>query len=144
VKTPGPRRRIRHPLRVGLGVVKAWALSGLVTMVVVGGLQGGAPSDMRDLTDSAGDADGAASSTAYQRVLDRAVADHECSYSGYGEGGTVPASALITTPRGVLRKVSFEVGWDVYNGHRPGTLIAVCLDDVDDGSAQADGPGHVP
>jgi hypothetical protein len=32
-------------------------------------------------------------------------------------------------PAGDLRQVSFQVGWDVYNGKRPGTLIAVCLDD---------------
>ena len=44
------------------------------------------------------------------------------------ESGAVPSSALIRTARGQLRKVSFEVGWDVYNGRRPGTLVAVCLE----------------
>ena len=42
-----------------------------------------------------------------------------------------PASALIRTDAGEVRQVSFEVGWDVYNGRRAGTLIAVCRDESD-------------
>jgi hypothetical protein len=90
----------------------------LLTLVVVGGLRATAPS----AHPGAAEPDGVV-----PRVIQRAVADHHCSYSGFGDA-TVPASALIRTSRGVLRQVSFEVGWDVYNGKRPGTLVAVCLD----------------
>jgi hypothetical protein len=38
------------------------------------------------------------------------------------------AAALIRTAQGTVRRVSFAVGWDVYTGRRPGTLIAACLD----------------
>jgi hypothetical protein len=40
-----------------------------------------------------------------------------------------PARALIRTEQGRVRQVSFDVAWDVYNGRRPGTVLAVCLDD---------------
>lgn len=36
-------------------------------------------------------------------------------------------SALIRTAGGQLREVPFRVGWDVYTGRRPGTLVAVCV-----------------
>ena len=38
------------------------------------------------------------------------------------------SASLIRTEQGDLRRVSFEVGWDVYTGRRPGTLVAACLD----------------
>jgi hypothetical protein len=37
-----------------------------------------------------------------------------------------PARALIRTEQGRVRQVSFDVAWDVYNGRRPGTVLAVC------------------
>jgi hypothetical protein len=86
---------------------------------VVGGLHSSTPSPRPD-SSSGGAAD--------RQVVEAAVADHHCSYAGFG-GRSVPASALIRTARGNVRQVSFDVGWDVYNGKRPGTLIAVCLDD---------------
>lgn len=110
----------RRPLRVVLATLKGAALGGLLTLVVVGGLHATAPSANPGFT---------AEADAYQRVVQRAVADHHCSYAGFGDG-TLPASALIRTTAGEVRQVSFEVGWDVYNGKRPGTLIAVCLDDT--------------
>jgi hypothetical protein len=91
----------------------------LLSLVVVGGLQA-ASSTGGGTTDSVDDA--------YQRVVERAVTNHRCSYEGFGEG-TPAASALIRTAGGNVRVVSFEKGWDVYNGKLPGSLIAVCLDD---------------
>lgn len=105
-------------MRLGLAVVKGAALGALLTLVVAGGLHAAAPSAPPGAR-GASDPD--------QRVIERAVADHHCSYSGFGTE-FVPASALIRTTDGKLRQVSFGVGWDVYNGSRPGTLVAVCLD----------------
>ena len=122
---PRHRRTPRHPARVALTVVKGASLGALLSIMVVGGLRIESP-----------DADTSAQtpSDAYERVVQRAVAAHECSSKGYGDSA-IPASALIRTTKGVVRQVSFEVGWDVYNGRRPGTLIAVCLDDPEDDRA---------
>ena len=122
MEQPQPGRRPGASTRVVLTCLKGFALSGLLTMVVVGGVQAGAGSSPGGISSPVVDA--------YQRVVERAVTDHNCSYTGYGDTA-VPASALIRTTRGTLRQVSFEVGWDVYNGRRPGTLIAVCLDETD-------------
>jgi hypothetical protein len=105
-------------VRLVLAVVKGAALGALLTLVVAGGLHAAAPSAQPDAT-GASDPD--------QRVIERAVADHHCSYAGFG-AASVPGSALIRTTDGKLRQVSFDVGWQVYNGSRPGTLVAVCLD----------------
>ena len=35
---------------------------------------------------------------------------------------------IVRTPRGETRAVSFEQGWKVYRGERPGTLVVVCPD----------------
>jgi len=101
-----------------LGAVKGGTLGGLLTLVVVGGLHAGAPSTRPG---------GEAQTDADRHVVRGTVVDHQCSSAGFGEGA-MPSSALIRTPAGEVREVSFEVGWDVYNGKRPGTLIAVCLD----------------
>ena len=101
-----------------LATVKGAALGGLLTIVVVGGLHATAPS---------ADPGTSEEPDAYQGVVQREVADHHCSYSGFGIS-TVPSSALIRNARGQLRRVSFAVGWEVYSGRRPGTLVAVCLD----------------
>ncbi len=101
-------------------MLKGATLGGLLTLAVAGGLgtagSGPPPADRPD-------ADPA------QRVVARAVSDHRCSYGGFGQDA-VPASALIRNAHGELRQVSFDIGWDVYNGKRPGTLVAVCLDDT--------------
>jgi len=101
-----------------LALVKGVALGALLTLVVAGGLHAAAPSAPPHATGPAGSG---------QRVVERAVADHHCSYSGFS-AKAVPSSALIRTTDGKLRQVSFDVGWQVYNGTRPGTLVAVCLD----------------
>jgi hypothetical protein len=107
-------------MRVVLATFKGAALGGLLTLVVVGGLRANAPSADPGFT---------AEADAHQRVVQQAVADHHCSYTGFGDS-EIPASALIRNAQGELRQVSFEVGWDVYNGNKPGTLIAVCRDDT--------------
>jgi len=113
-------RDARSRLRLGLTVVKGAGLGSLLALVLVGGLE----------TGSAGGSGGAASADdAYERVVDRAVADHRCWSRGLDDGSEA-TSALIRTVRGDVRVVSFEKGWDVYNGKRPGDLIAVCVDDI--------------
>jgi hypothetical protein len=102
-----------------LALFKGAALGALLTLVVAGGLHTAARSARPGTT---------AESDSHHRVVERAVTDHHCSYAGFGREA-VPASALIRTTGGQLRQVSFEVGWDVYNGRRPGTLVAVCLDE---------------
>ncbi len=102
-----------------LATFKGAALGGLLTLVVVGSLHTTAPSAHPGTAEEP---------DAYQSVDQRAVADQHCSYAGLADG-SVPSSALIRTTRGHLRRVSFEVGWAVYNGTRPGTLVAVCLDE---------------
>jgi hypothetical protein len=100
-------------------VVKGLGLGALLSLSVAGGLG------------AASSTDGAATGSvdqAYQRVVERAVSDHRCSYQGFGPRSEA-ASALIRTSGGNVRVVSFEKGWDVFNGKRPGTLIAVCLDE---------------
>jgi hypothetical protein len=110
----------RRPLRVVLAGLKGATLGGLLTLVVVGGMHAANPSAHQGATTE---------NDAYQQVIARAVTDHECSYSGFGTE-KIPASALIRNSKGEVRQVTFDVGWDVYNGKRPGTLIAVCLDDT--------------
>lgn len=100
------RRTPRRPLRVVrvvLATFKGAALGGLLTLVVVGGLRPTTPSAHPGFS---------AEADAYQRVVQRAVADHHCSYAGFGNQ-SVPASALIRNARGELRRVTFKVGWDV-------------------------------
>ena len=111
----------RRPLRVVLATLKGAALGGLLTLVVVGGQHGNAPSAHPGFS---------AEADASQGVVQRAVADHHCAYAGFGHQA-IPGSALIRTDAGEVRQVSFEVGWDVYNGRRAGTLIAVCRDESD-------------
>lgn len=62
----------------------------------------------------------------YTQDVQRVMAKNRCSTSGFGPD-TVPTSALVTDRLGKLRMVSFDRGWDVFTGHRPGTLVAVCL-----------------
>jgi hypothetical protein len=102
-----------------LALFKGAALGGLLTLVVVGGLHPTAPSAHPDVAET----------DAYERVVERAAADHRCTFAGFGDQA-VPASALIRNAQGQLRQVTFELGWAVYNGKRPGKLIALCLDET--------------
>lgn len=116
---PRHRRPARHPARLALTVVKGASLGTLLSLVVVGGLRTDTPSPDASALSAPPDA--------YSRVVQRAVAEHGCTSEDVGDR-SIPASALIRTSRGTIRQVSFEKGWDVYNGRLPGTLIAVCLD----------------
>ncbi|WP_372728992.1 hypothetical protein [Nocardioides sp.] len=64
----------------------------------------------------------------HARDVRRAIRKHGCSTTGL-DPALVPATALVRTADGRLRHVSFERGWAVYTGARPGTLIAVCTMD---------------
>lgn len=107
-------------MRLALAGLQGATLGGLLTLVVLGGLRA---------TTANAHPSGPAKTDPYQQLVARAVSDHQCSYSGFG-GNQIPASALIRTSQGELRQVSFDEGWAVYNGERPGTLVAVCLDDT--------------
>ncbi|MDN4171998.1 hypothetical protein QWY28_03490 [Nocardioides sp. SOB77] len=61
------------------------------------------------------------------QAVQRVMAEHNCSSTGFAPG-TQPDSALVRTTGGRLRIVSFDRGWDVFTGRRPGLLVAVCLD----------------
>ena len=61
------------------------------------------------------------------RRVERALDVHRCSVTGFADGRT-PRSALVRSPTGRLRHVSFDTGWRVYTAHGPATLVAVCLD----------------
>jgi hypothetical protein len=105
---------------MAVAAVKGAVLGGVLTVVVVTGMQAA--------VSSAQHADSSEVSSE-QAVVDQAVIDHQCSYTGLANDA-IPASALIRTTQGELRQVTFAVGWDVYNGKRPGTLVAVCLDET--------------
>jgi len=109
----------RPGLRLGLTLIKAAVLGALLTVLAVAG---GLPTASPDETGTASVDD------AYQRVVERAVTDQRCS-SREPNSAARDAAALIRTARGDVRVVSFEKAWDVYNGKRPGDLIAVCVDD---------------
>lgn len=64
--------------------------------------------------------------TPVDTVLDRLMADHRCSTSGFADG-SIPAAAIIRTSRGELRVTSFARGWGAHEGVMPGELVAVCL-----------------
>ena len=97
-------------LRTALTLVKAATLGVLVSLMVIGGLRSD-PSP------------GAAPGTedAYARIQARADAGQRCSSEQSAAG-----AAVIRTEAGRLRVVSFATGWAVYNGRRPGELVAVC------------------
>ena len=53
---------------------------------------------------------------------------HGCTETGFGTSAT-PRSALIVRA-GQLEHVSFDQGWSVFVGDRPGQLLAVCLSET--------------
>ncbi|MCW2843400.1 MAG: hypothetical protein JWN22_1316 [Nocardioides sp.] len=72
----------------------------------------------------------------FTRQVHAAMKQHHCSTTGFG-ANSLPPTALIRTGHGRLRVVTFVEGWEVYSGERPGTLVAVCLDDKDVVTRQA-------
>jgi len=91
---------------VALASVKALAWGALLGVAMASGTPSGT---------SAGTPDRAGADPGMAQAADRPECD----------------AALIRTARGAVRRVTFAVGWDVYTGRRPGTLIAACLDDSD-------------
>jgi hypothetical protein len=65
----------------------------------------------------------------------RLMQEHNCSSTGYDDSAT-PQSAILRSPAGRLRIVSFEEGWSVYTQRGPTTLVAVCLDPLTSGAAR--------
>lgn len=59
---------------------------------------------------------------ATSRVLER----HNCSTTGF-DADVIPTTAVIRNASGRIKVVSFDHGWAVFNGERPGELVAVCL-----------------
>jgi hypothetical protein len=60
------------------------------------------------------------SDTRVHRLMDR----YQCSETGFGSD-VIPDSALIYLD-GRVTRVSFDHGWAVFTGDRPGMLMAVC------------------
>ena len=58
--------------------------------------------------------------------LNRMMERQHCSTTGFGSD-VVPAKAVVTQPNGETELVSFDYGWQVFNGKKPGELVAVCL-----------------
>lgn len=101
--SPRLGRGRRLSTSVALTTLKGTALCGLLSLVVAQGPASVPGADARPPEPPAGEC---------ARAVPAATA--------------TPTSAVIRTDGGQLRQVSFEVGWDVYTGRRPGTLIAVC------------------
>ncbi|MFC5729483.1 MULTISPECIES: hypothetical protein [Nocardioides] len=62
------------------------------------------------------------SSTPLNAMMER----HRCSFTGF-DREAVPSKAIVRTPEGETRLVSFDHGWAVFIGEAAGELVAVCL-----------------
>lgn len=51
---------------------------------------------------------------------------NRCSFTGF-DREVIPSMAIVRTPEGETRLVSFDDGWEVFSGEVAGELIAVCL-----------------
>jgi hypothetical protein len=58
--------------------------------------------------------------------LDEMLKRNNCSVTGFGPD-VIPSKAIVTSPGGVTELVSFDHGWKVFEGRKPGELVAVCL-----------------
>ena len=92
--------------------------------VVVGTISVIAVTAMGTTTEGVSAAQELSSPPAGQARLDKLIVRHDCSPTGFGPG-VIPGSALVER-RNKIRHVSFDHGWAVFNGERPGTLLAVC------------------
>lgn len=100
---------------------KAAVLASVLTLSVGVGVGVGATAEQ-----DGPKAEVAVAADSYTRVVQRIMDRHQCSTTGFAPE-TVPASALIRTNQGRLRVVSFDAGWSVFTGERPGSLVALCL-----------------
>lgn len=115
---------MRHtpPLGVAVALGAAKSLILLVVLAMAFGVIGG------DTTGSStARPDPAPQMEARSAQVEQAIRRHDCSVAGF-DAGVEPRSALVSRA-GKVRHVSFDDGWAVFTGERPGELIAVCLDD---------------
>jgi hypothetical protein len=111
VRSPSP-----HLSAVVRGVRRGVCLGALVLLMVLTGLHGARSSPPAARPGTA--------EPAYVDVVTRALGGLHCSTDE--ASSRVPSSALVRTTSGNVQVVTFRRGWDVYQGRRPGTLIAVC------------------
>lgn len=104
---------LRHALR------RAVIQTGLFSGVLLGMLLGHA------VLADAGSPPVERPATSYVDPVVALMAEKRCSATGFRDD-TLPASALVRTPAGDVRQVSFDHGWAVHQGHLPGILVAVC------------------
>lgn len=107
-----------HPppgMSLGLSISKS-VLIGLALALALG--LGASVTDRADQS-SAPSID--SQTTGAARLMER----FECSETGFG-AEVIPRSALIHL-EGRVKRVSFDRGWAVFTGDKPGTLMAVCL-----------------
>lgn len=58
--------------------------------------------------------------------VDRMLERNNCSITGFGPD-VIPSKAIVTSPSGIAQVVPFDYGWQVFEGAKPGELVAVCL-----------------
>jgi hypothetical protein len=58
--------------------------------------------------------------------LERLMQARDCSSSGLAPGVEPVHSIVRDRIGGAVRLASFDEGWQMYAGDRPGTLVAVC------------------
>lgn len=107
-----------HPppgVSLGLGLVKASLIGVLLTLALGLGVS------VTDRADQSSAPSADAQSSRAARLMER----FECSQTGFGSK-VIPNSALIHLD-GRVKRVSFDRGWAVFTGAKPGTLMAVCL-----------------
>ncbi|GAB3245801.1 hypothetical protein [Nocardioides dilutus] len=105
---------IRQPSRRAVLAVRAvkmaatTALAGTAIALTLGGAIANPAGDRPSSTDASA------------RLAERAGTDSRCA----GASG----KTIVRTPRGETKAVSFERGWRIFRGERPGTLVVVCPD----------------
>lgn len=113
------RTTTRKQVTVTLATFKAAVLGTLLVLAVSAGVADPAapePSPPTLATDFSG------------QDVHAKLREHRCSTTGFAPD-VQPSSALVRNPRGKLEVVSFDEGWEVFTGDRPGLLVAVCLDE---------------
>lgn len=95
-------------------VVKALALTGLAGFALVSVMTSPTPQSP---------------ATKDQSQLARMVRAHRCSPLAVADH-RARRSAVVRTPAGDLRQVTYRVGLQMHRGVRRGTLLAVCADPV--------------
>jgi len=115
---------MRHTPPAGAALALA-AVKALVLLVVIAMAFGFIGGDVEG-DDTAG-RQGPAPQLQAGSAVSQAIRAHDCSVAGF-DREVEPRSALVRR-QGKVRQVSFDDGWAVFTGDRPGELIALCLDD---------------